>query len=383
MRDDRAVIRLPTAAAPAPLVLSGEPLALLDSARIYVCGVTPYDVTHLGHAATFVWVDALSAVLKDAGTTPVVCRNVTDVDDVLTAAATRAGTPQDRFAYLQQYDFDRDMTALRVARPDHEPRARHHVDHVIALASGLLAAGAAYLRKGSVYFPGATMPDRAGLPEADAIALAREYGGHVDDEFKDHPLDVAVWQNAPDADTAWDSPWGPGRPGWHAECTAMVLSTYGPTVDIHAGGDDLRFPHHAYESAMGEAFTGVRPYARRWLRAGIVTVDGTKMAKSTHNLVLVEDVLRQHEAAAVRLMLLDRPWAQSWDYRDALLVEAAARLDALRVAAGRPGVDDAPVEAVRAALRNDLAVPAAVDIATAAGGSAAQRLIDLLRLADS
>jgi cysteinyl-tRNA synthetase len=383
MRDDRAVIRLPTAAVPAPLVLGGEPLALLDSARVYVCGVTPYDVTHLGHAATFVWVDALSAVLKDAGTTPTVCRNVTDVDDVLTAAATRAGTPQDRFAYLQQYDFDRDMTALRVARPDHEPRARHHVDHVIALASGLLAAGAAYLREGSVYFPGATMPDRAGLREADAIALAREYGGHVDDEFKDHPLDVAVWQNARDAETAWDSPWGPGRPGWHAECTAMVLSTYGATVDIHAGGDDLRFPHHAYESAMGEAFTGVRPYARRWLRAGIVTVDGAKMAKSTGNLVLVEDVLRQHDAAAVRLMLLDRPWAQSWDYRDALLVEAAARLDALRVAAGRPGVDDAPVEAVRAALRNDLAVPAAVDIATAAGGSAAQRLIDLLRLADS
>jgi cysteinyl-tRNA synthetase len=383
MRDDRAVIRLPTAAVPAPLVLGGEPLALLDSARVYVCGVTPYDVTHLGHAATFVWVDALSAVLKDAGTTPTVCRNVTDVDDVLTAAATRAGTPQDRFAYLQQYDFDRDMTALRVARPDHEPRARHHVDHVIALASGLLAAGAAYLREGSVYFPGATMPDRAGLREADAIALAREYGGHVDDEFKDHPLDVAVWQNARDAETAWDSPWGPGRPGWHAECTAMVLSTYGATVDIHAGGDDLRFPHHAYESAMGEAFTGVRPYARRWLRAGIVTVDGAKMAKSTGNLVLVEDVLRQHDAAAVRLMLLDRPWAQSWDYRDELLVEAAVRLDALRVAAGRPGVDDAPVDAVRAALRRDLAVSTAVDIATAAGGSAAQRLIDVLRLADS
>jgi cysteinyl-tRNA synthetase len=364
------------------MVLSGEPLALLDSARIYVCGVTPYDVTHLGHAATFVWVDALSAVLRDAGTTPIVCRNVTDVDDVLTAAATRAGTPQDRFAYLQQYDFDRDMTALRVARPDHEPRARHHVDHVIALASGLLDAGAAYLREGSVYFPGATMPERAGLGEADAIALAREYGGHVDDEFKDHPLDVAVWQNAHDADTAWDSPWGPGRPGWHAECTAMVLSTYGPTVDIHAGGGDLRFPHHAYESAMGEAFTGVRPYARRWLRAGIVTVNGTKMAKSTGNLVLVEDVLRRHEAAAVRLMLLDRPWAQSWDYSETLLVEAAARVDALRVAAARPGVDDAPVEAVRAALRHDLAVPAAVDIATAAGGTAAQLLIDLLRLAD-
>jgi cysteinyl-tRNA synthetase len=376
------VIRLPTAAAPAPLVLGGEPLAMLDSARIYVCGVTPYDVTHLGHAATFVWVDALSAVLRDAGTTPTVCRNVTDVDDVLTAAATRAGTPQDRFAYLQQYDFDRDMTALRVARPDHEPRARHHVDQVIALASGLLDGGAAYVRGGSVYFPGAAMPARAGLREADAIALAREYGGHVDDEFKDHPLDVAVWQNAQDADTAWDSPWGPGRPGWHAECTAMVLSTYGPTVDIHAGGDDLRFPHHAYESAMGEAFTGVRPYARRWLRAGIVTVNGTKMAKSTGNLVLVEDVLRRHEAAAVRLMLLDRPWARSWDYSEPLLVQAAARLDALRVAAGRPGVDDAPVEAVRAALRNDLAVPAALDIATAAGGTAAQRLIDLLRLTE-
>jgi cysteinyl-tRNA synthetase len=352
----------------------------MDRARIYVCGVTPYDVTHLGHAATYVWVDALTAVLRDSGITPTVCRNVTDVDDVLTAAAARAGTANDTFAYLQQYDFDRDMAALRVARPQHEPRARHHVDQVVAIAAALVATDAAYVAGGGVYFPGKAVAETAGLTPEEALRLATEYGGRPDDPHKRHSLDAAIWQGADDSELAWDSPWGPGRPGWHAGCSAMVMSTYGSSLDIHAGGADLYFPHHAFEAAIAEALTGVTPYARQWFRAGIVGIDGAKMAKSTGNLILVDDLLQDYSATAVRLMLLDRLWSRSWDYTPALLDAAAMRLDALRTAAGRSASDTAPVAAVRTALRNDLDVTAAIDIAIETGGTAAQRLVSLLRL---
>ena len=141
-----------------------------------------------------------------------------------------------------------------------------------------------------------------------------EYGEPPDDPAKDHPLDVVVWRAAIPGEAAWPSPWGEGRPGWHAECAAMALTTLGPALDLHAGGADLRFPHHAYEAAMAEAVTGVRPFARAWLHVGTVGVGGAKMAKSVGNLVLVADLLKELPPAAVRLLLLDRPWAQPWDF---------------------------------------------------------------------
>jgi cysteinyl-tRNA synthetase len=368
---------------PTSITLADRPLPLVDPMRIYVCGITPYAVTHLGHASTFVWTDLLARVLRDAGVTPVLTRNVTDVDDVLTAAAQQAGAHADRFAYLQQYDFDRDMAALRVRRPDREPRARHHVGAVLRLARTLLEAGAAYASGGSVFVPGEAVAERAGLAAADALTLAEEYGGRPDDPAKRHPLDAAVWQSSASGEPSWPSPFGPGRPGWHAECAAMVLSTYGPAVDVHAGGADLAFPHHAFEAAIAEAVTGVTPYSRRWMRVGIVAIDGAKMAKSTGNLVLVDDLLADHPPAVVRLALLDRRWDAPWEWTTSSTDTAGARLDALRTAAGRPagGDADAGVAAVRAALRADLDVPAAIDTAVEAGGAAAESLISLLQLA--
>src|SRR5207248_1075768 len=143
--------------------------------------------------------------------------------------------------------------------------------------------------------------ERAGLGTAEALPLAEEYGGRPDDPAKDDPLDVAIWQAGEPGYPAWDSPWGPGRPGWHAECAAMALSVFGPAVDVHAGGADLKFPHHALHAAMAQTFTGVEPYARSWLHVGTVTVGGLKMAKSAGNLVLVEELLATHPAAAIRL----------------------------------------------------------------------------------
>ncbi len=227
------------------------------------------------------------------------------------------------------------MAAIGVRSPEHEPRAHRYVAQVIRLASGLLDTGAAYQRAGGVYFRGAGVAERAGLRRDEALALSGEFGGRPDDPAKDDPLDVAVWQPAEPGHPAWESPWGHGRPGWHAECAAMAMSVFGPAVDVHAGGAELRFPHHAYHAAMAEAFTGVRPYARAWFHTGVVTVDGAKMAKSAGNLVLVGDLLADHPAGAVRLMILDRPWAQSWDYRPELLEPAAIRLESLYRAAAR------------------------------------------------
>jgi cysteinyl-tRNA synthetase len=362
------------------LVLAGRRVPMLDGARIYVCGITPYDVTHLGHAATFVWVDVLGRVLRLLGTEPEVCRNVTDVDDVLDAAASRAGAPYDEFAAIQQYYFEHDLAALNVQAPRHEPRAHRYVEHVIRLAGGLMTVGAAYQRSGSVYFRGRAAAAQAGLDEAGALRLSAEYGGRPGDPRKDDPLDAAVWQAAEPGHPAWNSPWGPGRPGWHAECVAMALSAFGVGVDVHAGGKDLRFPHHAYHSAMAEAFTGVRPYARAWLHAGTVMVDGVKMAKSLGNLVLVSDLLGAHAAAAIRLMILDRPWAVDWEYSDASLDAAAARLADLYQAAGRAHAARASAAEIRRLLATDLDVPAAVEVAIESGGAAARLLIAALGL---
>ena len=370
-----------TAGGAAAAVIAGRRVELLDRARVYACGITPYDVTHLGHAAAFAWADTLGRTLRFLGVKPEVCRNVTDVDDVLDAAARRAGAAYDTFAAIQQFQFERDMAALNVRAPEHEPRAHRYVEQVIRLASGLLDAGVAYAREGSVYFRGGDVADRAGLERAEAIRLSSEYAGRPDDPAKDDPLDTAIWQASEAGHPAWDSPWGPGRPGWHAECAAMAMSVFGPAVDIHAGGADLRFPHHAYHAAMAEAFTGVRPYARAWLHVGTVTIGGAKMAKSAGNLVLLEELLAGHPAAAVRLMILDRPWAESWDYQPRLLDAAAARLENLYQAAGRGAASDpAAVGEMRRLLATELDVPAALDLAIATGGGPARTLASILGL---
>ncbi len=367
------------------VMLGGRPLQLVGRARVYACGITPYDVTHLGHAATYVWIDVLTRVLAAAGVQVTVCRNVTNVDDVLTAAASRAGSPYDEFAAIQQFYFDGDMTALGVRRPDLQPRAHAHVQQVIELASGLLQRGAAYQRDGQVYFRGAGMPARAGLDRYAALRLSEEYGDHPGDVARDDPFDAPVWQSSLGDEPAWDSPWGLGRPGWHAECTAMALDAFGPAVDVQAGGADLRFPHHAYQAAMAEALTGVTPFARAGLQAAVVTIGGAKMAKSAGNLVLVKDLLASYPVAAIRMLILDRRWAADWDYHPRDLERAAARVERLSAAAGRPsrgapGSDDTVRAAIQSALARDLDVPTALEVAEDAGGRAASELGDFLGL---
>ena len=364
----------------ARLRLAGRPLPMVSPARVYVCGITPYDVTHLGHAATSVWADAAESVLRSVGVHTLASRNVTDVDDVLTTAASRQGRHYDDFALYQEYLFEQDMAALRVRRPAHAPRARHHVPQVRQLAAALLATGHAYEREGHVFFRGAAVAAGSGLSRDRAFALAAEFGDDPADPLRDDPFDTPIWRPSTAEHPAWPSPWGWGRPGWHAECAAMALATLGAGVDLLVGGRDLVFPHHAYQAAMVEAATSVAPFARRVLHVGAVHVDGRKMAKSVGNLVLVGDLVRDHPPAAVRLLLLDRRWGADWEYRPADLDAAGAALEELYAAAGRPGRSSAATAAVTAALLDDLDVPRALAVAREEGGEAARGLLQVLAL---
>ncbi len=366
---------------PRTLVLDGRPLPVVGTARVYVCGITPYDVTHLGHAATFVWSDVAARVLRTTGVNVEVARNITDVDEVLLAEARRQNRHYEDIAAVQRHAFDQSMRALRVRAPDHEPTARGAVPAVVQLAAALLASGDAYEAGGNVWLNGAEVPTRAGLTPEQAEALLAEFGERPAPSGGRSPFDTLLWRGVPaeePLESRWPSPWGPGRPGWHAECAAMALTTLGSGLDLHTGGQELRFPHHAYETAIAEAASGVRPFARAWLHPGTVLIDGAKMAKSTGNLVLVGDLLADVPAAVLRVLLLDRPWGQSWEYRRADVDAAVERLDALRAAAMRSGSRQAPD--VVPLLLDDLDVPAALDLAIEAGGSTAIDLVDLLRL---
>jgi cysteinyl-tRNA synthetase len=362
-----------------PLRLAGAVLPMVGRVRMYVCGITPYDVTHLGHAATYIWSDAVDRVLRWHGHTVTVARNVTDVDDVLFAEARRRGESSSMLATLQRASFEATMATLRVRNPDHAPTAAQAVGHVVQLAAALLAREAAYLRGGTVYARTARAAELAGLDQVTAAALATEFHDHPDDPAKDHPLDVAVWQETADKDISWPSPWGEGRPGWHAECAAMVLALFGPTIDLHCGGADLAYPHHACETVLAQSATGVAPFSRAWLRAGTVRIGAAKMAKSAGNLVLVDDLLREHTGAAIRLLCLNRPWAQDWSYFPDELNASAALLDELYAAAAKPG-GVTGVAALPAALLDDLDVPRALAMAIEDGGQAARTLIEILAL---
>jgi L-cysteine:1D-myo-inositol 2-amino-2-deoxy-alpha-D-glucopyranoside ligase len=363
-----------------PLEVGGRRLVPVGPLRMYTCGITPYDVTHVGHASTFVWADLLATLAHATGGRALVARNVTDIDDVLTSAARTRGRPYDELALTQEFLFDRDMRALSVAAPAFAPHARNNVAAVVRLAGALLDVGAAYESGGFVYFRGAHLPEAAGLTEEAALAASEEYGDQHDVPGRESPFDVPVWRPSGEQDPAWPSPWGWGRPGWHAECAAMALSSLGAAVDVLLGGADLTFPHHVYQSAMAEAASGAAPFARTTVHVGEVRRKGRKVAKSTGNLVLVSDLLERFSGAAVRLGLLHRPWAEPWECEERVFEDATGLLAELDEVGGGPGAHSVLHEGVLEALASELDVPRAVEVARAEGREAVRYLLDVLKL---
>lgn len=343
---------------------------------LYSCGITPYDSAHLGHAQVYLTFDLLQRRLRDLGRETRLVRNVTDVDDDILKKARELGVHYLDLAAEEITRFDSDMAALGLLPAWSEPRATSAIPEILTLIGAVLDSGHAYRSGGAVYFDVTRFP-RFGavshLDHATMLAMAAEHGGRPDDPNKRHPLDFVLWQPSLPDEPAWESRWGPGRPGWHVECSALALRELGETVDVHGGGRDLVFPHHECETAQSESVTGTR-FVRHWLHVGLVGLEGRKMSKSLGNLVFVGDLLKEWEPDAVRLALLGHHYRADWEWTDADLPAAARRLVAWRAAPAEDevgtGAGAVGLAAVRSCLDADLDAPAALaalDAEAAAG----------------
>ncbi|MGI9197161.1 MAG: cysteine--1-D-myo-inosityl 2-amino-2-deoxy-alpha-D-glucopyranoside ligase, partial [Candidatus Nanopelagicales bacterium] len=358
---------------------TGLPLRLYDSAtqsvrpttpgpeaRMYVCGITPYDATHMGHAATYVAFDLVHRAWLDAGHGVHYVQNVTDIDDPLLERAVATGQDWRDIALAETALFREDMTALRVIPPREYIGAVESIPSVVACVQALAERGAVYDVEGDLYFD--ISSDRlfgevSHLDVEEMLAVFGERGGDPLRAGKRHPLDPLLWRAARPEEPAWDTPLGHGRPGWHIECVAIALDNLGMAFDIQGGGSDLVFPHHEMGASHAEVMTQEWPFARHYVHAGMVGLEGRKMSKSLGNLVFVSR-LREGgvDAAAIRLALIDHHYRGDWEWTDDGLQAARVRLSRWREAAGlASGPDFAPtLQRMREVLADDLHAPAAV-----------------------
>jgi L-cysteine:1D-myo-inositol 2-amino-2-deoxy-alpha-D-glucopyranoside ligase len=339
------------------------PFAPGPDVTLYSCGITPYDAAHVGHAQVFLTFDLLQRRLLDAGHRPKLVRNITDVDDDILRKARELGVHYLDLAAEEMARFDAHMAALNLLPVASEPRATSAVPEILSLVGEVLERGYAYEAGGAVYFQVARFPrfgQLSHLSREAMLRLAAERGGNPDDPNKRDPLDFVLWQPSAPDEPAWQSRWGPGRPGWHVECSALAMRELGVTVDVHGGGTDLIFPHHECEAAQSESVTGTT-FCRHWLHVGMVGLDGTKMSKSLGNLVFIGDLLKDWEAPVIRLGLLAHHYRSDWDFAAGELDAAAQRIERWRAAVGRARGGNA-LEAVRARLDDDLDAPGALEV---------------------
>jgi len=335
------------------------------AARLYVCGITPYDATHMGHAATYVAFDTLVRVWHDAGREVTYTQNVTDVDDPLLERATAIGIDWRELAERETDLFRADMEALRVLPPGHFRGAVESMPLVVDLIRRLVDREAAYPVDDDLYFDVHEDPgfgSVSGLDGARMRTLSAERGGDPDRPGKHDPLDCLLWLAARPDEPSWESPFGAGRPGWHVECAAIALEHVGAGFDVQGGGSDLVFPHHEMSASQAQVASG-QPFAHAYAHAGMVGYDGSKMSKSRGNLVLVSRLIESGvEPGAIRLAVLAHHYRSDWDWTDVSLQAGRARLvrwrDAASRASGPPAGD--LVDTVRAALHDDLDTPRAL-----------------------
>jgi L-cysteine:1D-myo-inositol 2-amino-2-deoxy-alpha-D-glucopyranoside ligase len=347
---------------------------------LYTCGITPYDATHLGHAAVYVTYDVLQRRLRDLGHETRCVRNITDVDDSILTKARELGVHYLDLAAAETARFDDDMQALGMLESWSEPRATSAIADIRGFIGMVLDRDHAYQAGGAVYFDVSSFPEFgsvSGYSRDEMLEYAAERGGNVEDPNKRDPLDFVLWQPSLDDEPAWESLWGPGRPGWHIECSALALRELGTTIDLHGGGTDLIFPHHECERAQSEAATG-EPFVRHWMHQAMVRMAGEKMSKSLGNLVFVSELRKEWEPMAIRLMIVENHYRTAWEWDDTRMPRAAERLERWREA----GQGDGGLEEARTALDEDLDAPgaiAAIDAAAAggAGVSAAAALLGI------
>ena len=345
-----------------------RPTAPGPVARMYVCGITPYDATHIGHAATYITFDLVHRAWLDAGHDVHYVQNVTDVDDPLLERAQRDGQDWAELADREVALFREDMTALGVIPPRDYVGVVESVDLIAGSVARLVESGAAYDVDGDIYFAVHSDPRFGALGNLDdetMLALFAERGGDPRRPGKKHPLDCLLWQAARPGEPSWETGGAlpAGRPGWHLECAAIALDRLGATVDVQGGGSDLVFPHHEMSASEAHVLTGEWPFARHYVHAGMVGLDGEKMSKSKGNLVFVSRLRAAgRDPMAVRLAILDHHYRTDWSWTEDQLVAAEARLARWQDAVSRPGgpAADDTVEAVRRHLADDLDAPGAL-----------------------
>ncbi|WP_344854531.1 cysteine--1-D-myo-inosityl 2-amino-2-deoxy-alpha-D-glucopyranoside ligase [Planomonospora alba] len=365
------VPRLPGAGAPLRLfdTAAGEvvPTQPGPTARMYVCGITPYDATHLGHANTYLAFDLVNRAWRDAGHEVHFTQNTTDVDDPLLERAAQTGQDWRELAEREIELFRTDMEALRILPPREYVGVTESIDLVAELIAGLRDKGATYELDGDVYFDVAAAPKFgavSGYSEERMLELSGERGGDPGRAGKKHPLDWLLWRAERPGEPSWPSPFGPGRPGWHIECTAIALANLGSGFDVAGGGSDLIFPHHECGAHEGHVATGEWPFARAYVHAGMIALDGEKMSKSRGNLVFVSRLRRESDPMAIRLALLAHHYRTDWEWTADQLASAEVRLARWRSAAGMEAGPEAGrvLDGVRARISDDLDAPGALAV---------------------
>jgi cysteinyl-tRNA synthetase len=325
-------------------------------ARIYVCGVTVYDLSHIGHARSAIVFDVVNRYLRFKGLRVTFVKNFTDVDDKIIKRANDEGVPAIAVSERFVAEYQADMASIGVLPPDIEPKATQHIPEMVALIERLIKNGVAYVVDGDVYFEVRRFPAYGALSGKNIEDL--EAGARVDvDERKRDPLDFALWKAAKPGEPSWPSPWGPGRPGWHIECSAMAMRYLGETFDIHGGGEDLIFPHHENEIAQSEAATA-RPFVRFWLHNGFVNLASEKMSKSLGNTLMIRDMVQRHDPEAIRLYLLGTHYRHPLEFSDERIAEAAralGRLSALKAEAERIAAKGSPAPGPDGGLFDEVA----------------------------
>ncbi len=360
-----------------------RPVAAGPTATMYVCGITPYDATHLGHAATYLAFDLVNRLWRDAGHDVHYVQNVTDVDDPLFERAARDGEDWVSLGLRETELFREDMTALRILPPWDYIGAVESIAEVTSVLEKLVESGAAYVvddaKHPDVYFRADATRQfgyESGYNQATMTRFFAERGGDPDRRGKRDPLDAVIWRAEREGEPSWPSPYGPGRPGWHIECTVIALNRIGTGIDVQGGGSDLIFPHHEFSAAHAESLTGTSRFARHYVHAGMVGLDGEKMSKSKGNLVLVSRLREDGvDPMAIRLGLLDAHYRSDRQWSDQVLDDAAARLDRWREAmwldAGPDSADT--IARIRQYLADDLDTQRALSAVDAWVAQALQR----------
>jgi L-cysteine:1D-myo-inositol 2-amino-2-deoxy-alpha-D-glucopyranoside ligase len=368
--------------------LSGERQPLPDGpVRVYVCGITPYDTTHLGHAFTFLQFDTLVRALRWMGREVTYVQNITDIDDSILKRARELGTDWQTLGTEYTGRYVRDLATLNVAPPDHLVPATSVMPTIHALIARSLEQGSAYrVEGGDVFFHVFANPHYGELSRLDPAAMlgiaAQQDDADLDDPRKRDPLDVVLWRRWSGAtdEPKWDSPWGPGRPGWHVECVAINHAYHGPRITIHGGGHDLVYPHHETEIAISECASGERPFSRLWMHTAMASLGGQKMSKSLGNLVFVDQLVPRYPPDAIRLYLLQHHYREAFEWSEDDLAAAAEWYADLLAEAREPDCDRGARDAFRFALEDDIDTKAALEAFVGARGETLRELAGVLGL---